>query len=491
MKFSWKTLLPVLVTVLLLALPAPQGLQLYAWRYFALFAGVVAGIILEPLPGGAVGLLGVTVAAMFSRFLLFSPQELSRTGFDASGASIAWALSGFSNGTVWLIFAAFMFSLGYARTGLGARVALLLVRAMGRKTILLGYSVMLADALLAPFTPSVTARSAGTIYPIISHLPLLYGSKPNDPSAKRIGTYILWVAVASTAITSSLFLTALAPNLLAMEIVRSTVHLQFTWTQWFFAAAPMGLLLLLLTPAVAFWICRPEVTSGDAVPRWAAEELKCMGPVSRAEKILIALVVLALLLWIGGGSFIDPTVAALGVIVLMLITRVLSWEEMLKNAAAWNTLVWFATLVALAAGLGKVGFIHWFAASVAHSVSGVPPLAAMLILLALFFFSHYAFASITAHATAILPVILALALSIPGIPMASFALLLCLMLGIMGVITPYASGPNPVYYGSGYLPSSTFWRLGGIFGLLYFAVYMALTVPWVLLAGPRLFLPHP
>ncbi len=74
---------------------------------------------------------------------------------------------------------------------------------------------MLADVLLAPFTPSNTARSAGTIYPIIRNLPPLYDSHPNTPSARRMGGYIMWTALAATSVTSSLFLTALAPNLLA------------------------------------------------------------------------------------------------------------------------------------------------------------------------------------------------------------------------------------------------------------------------------------
>ena len=94
---------------------------------------------------------------------------------------MSWALSGFSNSTVWLIFGAFMFALGYEKTGLGRRIALMLVKAMGRKTLTLGYAVTIADTILAPFTPSNTARSGGTIYPVISNLPPLYDSKPERP----------------------------------------------------------------------------------------------------------------------------------------------------------------------------------------------------------------------------------------------------------------------------------------------------------------------
>src|SRR4029434_9773572 len=100
----------------------------------------------------------------------------------------------------WLIFGAFMFALGYEKTGLGQRIALILVKAMGLKPLTLGYAIMLADLLLAPFTPSNTARSGGTIYPVIRNLPPLYDSKPNDPSKRRIGSYIMWVALASTCV---------------------------------------------------------------------------------------------------------------------------------------------------------------------------------------------------------------------------------------------------------------------------------------------------
>jgi L-tartrate/succinate antiporter len=136
-------------------------------------------------------------------WVLYSPEEIARPGFNAVNAALTWALSGFGNSTVWLIFGAFMFALGYEKTGLGRRIALILVRAMGRRTLTLGYAVTVADTLLAPFTPSITVRSAGTIFPVIRNLPPLYDSKPNDPSARKIGSYLMWTALAATCINSS------------------------------------------------------------------------------------------------------------------------------------------------------------------------------------------------------------------------------------------------------------------------------------------------
>src|SRR5580765_4505571 len=233
MKLTWKHFAPLVVGIIIALIPAPAGLAQHAWYYFAIFAAVIVGLMLEPLPGGAIGLIGVTLVARFSDYVFYSPEQLAKPGFNPDTASLAWALSGFSNSTVWLIFGAFMFALGYEKTGLGRRIALGLVKRMGRKTLTLGYAVAVADTIMAPFTPSNTARSGGTIYPIIKNLPLLYDSKPNDPSRRKIGSYIMWVAISATCVTSSMFLTALAPNLLAVELVRKSANVALTWLNWF------------------------------------------------------------------------------------------------------------------------------------------------------------------------------------------------------------------------------------------------------------------
>ena len=480
---SWKAFAPIAVAIIVALIPAPEGLAPHAWYFFAIFAGVIVGLMLEPLPGGAIGLIGVTTVVVLSQWVLFAPADLAKPGFKSFNAALTWGLSGFSNTTVWLIFGAFMFALGYEKTGLGKRLALWFVQKMGRRTLTLGYAVVIADTILAPFTPSNTARSGGTVYPVIRNLPALYDSKPNDPSARRIGSYIMWVAIAATCVTSSMFLTALAPNLLAVELVNKTAKVGLTWTQWFLAFAPVGIALLILIPLITYWIYPPEVKEGEEVPAWAAQELKKMGGLSSREIILAGLVVLALALWIFGGGFINATTAALVVISLMLILGVVTWDDIVKNSAAWNTLAWFATLVALADGLNRVGFVKWFAESIAGQMGGLSPFVAMIGLVIVFYVTHYLFASITAHVTAMLPVMLAVGMAVPGLDMPQFALLLCLTLGIMGILTPYATGPSPVYYGSGYLPSKDFWKLGAVFGVLFIVAMLLVTLPWLAIIG--------
>lgn len=472
---------PVALAALLALLPAPEGLAPHAWLYFAIFAGVVLALVLEPIPGALIGLTGVTLIALLSPWVLYGPAELARPGFRPATASLAWALSGFSNATVWLIFAAFMFALGYEKSGLGRRIALLLVRAMGRRTLTLGYAIAFADLALAPFTPSNTARSGGTIYPVVRNLPPLYGSLPNDPSARRVGGYVMWTAIAATCVTSSMFLTALAPNLLALELASRTARVTITWFEWFLAFAPVGAILLLAVPLLAWKLYPPEVTEGGEVVAWAGEELARMGGLTRKEVMLGVLVVVALGLWVFGEPAINSTTVGLAVFAAIVLTGIASWDDVLANKQAWNTLAWFATLVALAGGLAQVGFVAWFAAKVGGAVAGVSPMAALVALVVVFYLAHYAFASVTAHVTALLPVMLTVGAAVPGMDMKALTLALVLTLGIMGILTPYATGPSPVYYGSGYLPARDYWRLGAIFGALFLAVFLVVGIPWIML----------
>ena len=476
----WRAGIPVLTGVALALTPPPDGLAPYAWHYFAVFASVILALITEPIPAAAVGLIGVTFAATFG--LVFTPAQMADPAFRFPAEALKWALAGFANGTVWLIFAAFVFAMGYDRTGLGRRIALVLVKRLGGRTLGLGYAIALSDLALAPFTPSNTARSAGTIFPVIVSIPGLYGSGPGE-SARRIGAYLMWVAFSATCVTSSMFVTALAPNLFALELVRKVTGVEITWTAWFIGFAPVGVPLLLLLPWVVYKLYPPDIRRSAEVPRWAAQELAKLGGITAKETIMAALVVIALGLWIAGSSVIDATLVALVGISLMLIFAVVSWDDIVGNTVAWNVLVWFATLVVLADGLSKVGVVDWVGRGASAALAGRSPMYVMTMLVVLFFMLHYMFASLTAHAMALLPVFVAAGASVPDMPVRVFAMLLVFSLGIMGVLTPYATGPAPVYFASGYISRKDFWRLGFVFGLIFLGALLLVGAPYLLMTN--------
>lgn len=475
---AWKAVAPLAITIVIALFPAPAGLAPYAWHFSSIFVGVIVGLILEPLPGAAVAIIGITATTVLAPFALFSPQQLAQSGFHPASAALAWALSGYSNSTVWLIFGAFILALGYDKTGLGHRIALIIIKRMGKSTLLLGYGIALADLMLAPFIPSPTARSGGIIYPITNDLALDYGSKPNDASSRRVGSYLMWVAIMTTCVTSSLFLTGASFNLLAAGYVEKLAHVDLSWTDWFITAAPAIILLLILVPLLSYWLYPPEVKRNGEVSKWAATQLEKIGPLTRQEMILAGVVVLSLVLWVGGGAYVGAATVAFIAVSLMLITRVLTWNDVAAHKRAWTTFAWLGALIALCDGLNRVGFVKWFAEGIAAHMRGFSPHLAMIILLVLFFVAHYVFASVDAYTTALLPVILLTGAAIPGIPVKEFALLLCMELGIMGVITPFADAASPVYANSGYLPAKDYWRLGTIFGAIFLLLFLGIGVPW-------------
>jgi L-tartrate/succinate antiporter len=462
----WRAIVPVLIGIVICLIPVPQGLKPNAWYYFALFTAVIVALILEPIPAGAIGLIGVTLAGSL---LIVAAKPAD---------SLRWVLSGFSNGTVWLIFIAYMFAMGYEKTGLGRRIALSLVKLLGKKTLGLGYAVAIADLILAPFTPSNTARSGGTIFPIIKNIPPLYGSLPGE-TARKIGSYIMWTALASTCVTSSMFITALAPNLLALDLVNKTAKVSITWTEWFVGFLPVGLLLFLLVPSLVYKIYPPTVKVSEEVVVWANQELSKAGKITRKELIMALLAICALTLWIFGSSWFDATTVALMVLCLMILTGIITWDDVLSYKQAWNVLVWFATLVTLADGLRLVKFLDWFAAITAGALKGMPVVMVVGSFVAIFFIIHYMFASLTAHTTALLPVFLVAGMAVPGMPVKLLAMMFCYTLGLMGIITPYATGPSPIYYGSGYIERKDFWILGLIFGLIFLIVFLVIGYPYM------------
>ena len=477
MNLKWKMAVPLATWLAIYLLPVPSGLDANQWHYFAVFAAVIAGLIVEAMPVGAVGIIGLTVAGVMG-YVDPDPNK-----------SLRWMLSGFSEATVWLIVGAFVFSIGYRKSGLGRRIALLLVRGLGRNTLGLGYAVAISDLVLAPATPSNTARSGGTIYPIISNIPRIYGSEPG-PTAGKIGTYVMWTAFAATAVTSSLFLTALAPNAAALSIAKRTVGVDVNWAQWFIGFAPLGVPLILLVPLLSYVICRPEVKESPEISAWAASELKAIGPMSRNEWIMSALVVMAMFLWITGSSpdvelpvlgsnYINATAVVFLVISLMLVTGVVAFADIIAEKAAWEVFFYFTSLLTLASGLNDIGFIKWVATEYAKPLAALSPTVAMVLLVALFFWIHYFFSSITSHAATVLPVVLAVGSGIPGMPVQTLTLLCVYSLGLMGVISPYATGPAPMYFGSGYIGKADFWKFGLMFGLIYFAALLLIVMPWL------------
>ena len=446
---------PLIVLAILWFIPAPEGLTPNAWHFLAIFFAVVVGLIIEPVPAALVGFSAISLVAALG--LIGNEKE-----------SITWALSGFSNSVIWLIFAAFMFALGYKKTGLGRRVSLIMIKYMGKSSLGLGYAVAFSDLVLAPFMPSNTARSGGSVYPVAINIPQIFDSHP-DKDPRKLGAYISWVAIATTCVTSSMFLTALAPNLLAVDLIAKSSGHVITWAEWASVMLPLMIPLFLLTPWLTYVIYPPTQKKSPEAPAWATEELKTLGAITFKEYLMAGLATVALILWIFNKEFgVDSTTVAIAVVSIMVLADIITWDDLISNKAAFNVLIWFASLVAMASGLQKVGVLAWIGTNTQAMLSGMSPTALIVSLLVLFFILHYLFASVTAHVTALIPIFMAIAINLlTPEQVVPFTIILAGSLGVMGIITPYATGPSPIWYGAGYISQGKWWSLGALFGFIY------------------------
>lgn len=251
-----------------------------------------------------------------------------------------------------------------------------------------------------------------------------------------------------------MFLTAMAGNPLAQNLAEKTAHVHVTWMNWFLAAIVPGIVSLIVIPFIIYKMYPPTVKETPDAKDWAENELADMGSIAKAEKFMIGVFIIALLLWVVG-SFIgvDATLTAFIALSLLLITGVLDWKDILNETGAWNTLVWFSVLVMMADQLNQLGFIPWLSHTIANSLGGLSWPVVLVILIIFYFYSHYLFASSTAHVSAMYAALLGVAVA-AGAPLFS-ALMLGFFGNLMASTTHYSSGPAPILYAAGYVTPET------------------------------------
>jgi len=444
------------------SLPIPAALEPRAWNLLAIFVGTVVGLISRPLPLGAVALLGI-VATVITGTL-----------------TIGEALSGFSNSVVWLVITAFFIASGFLKTGLGPRIAYLFLAALGKRTLGLSYGLVATDLVLAPVIPSNTARAAGVVFPILRSLAAELEARMAVGGATR--AFLTLTAYQGTVVTSAMFLTAMVANPLVVELA-GKLGVQISWGTWAIAAMPPGLCSLIVVPFILYRLCPPDVSETPAATELARSELARMGRVTPAEWTMLAVFVVLLLLWIAGpGMGIDATTAALVGLALLLLSGVLAWADLSGDQEAWNTAVWFATLVMMATFLNDLGLTRWFSDQVGTWLRGMSWVPAFLALSLLYFYSHYLFASNTAHVSSMYAPFLAVALAVGTPPMLA-ALVLAFFSNLFAGLTHYGTAPAPIFFGAGYVAMGVWWKLGAIISVVNITIWLTVGGLWWKLLG--------
>lgn len=457
-----KLAITIAIGLILWFCPHPETIKPIAWHLFAVFAATIAGFILQPLPIGAVAFVGVTVSAL--------------TGV----VSVKTAISGYGNSTIWLIICAFLLARAFIKSGLGSRIAYLIIKAIGRSSLTLGYAITLSDFVISPATPSSTARAGGILYPIIRSLSTALKSEPGDGTARRFGAYIMQIEYQANAITCAMFMTAMAGNPMAVELAAKAIGVEITWSAWALAAIVPGCLSLLVMPYLLYKLFPPEIKEMPTARAMATEELKKMGPMTYMEKIVAAVFIGALALWATSElTHMNATGVGMLAVTVLILAGVLTWQDVLNEKGAWNTMFWMGSLIALAGALSSSGFIKVVAgmAGTAIQSAGLSWLAAFLLLIVIYVYSHYAFASVSAHIGAMYAAFLAVAVAV-GTPPLLAAIAFAAMSNIMIPLTHYGGGAAPILYGAGYVSQGKWWQLGFILVTVNVVIWLGIGSMW-------------
>jgi len=449
-------------------LPIPKGVTPQAWSILAIFASTICGIVTRPLPEAGVAFCALAVG-LLTGTLTF--QE---------------GVAAFTDEVIWLVLLAFFFTKGFAKTGLGDRIALSVVKAMGGTTLGLAYGLNAAEGAIAAGMPSSAARAAGVFYPIVRSVAKASGSDPALGTERKTGAFLVQSAFQATGNSASLWLYGAAQNLLALRLAAQLGYtVSSPFITWVTITSVPALAAMALTPLVAYKALPPEDKDTPEAPEEARRRLKEMGPLSRSEAILGAVILGMLGLWAGASVFKIPAVTTgiLGLSVLLL-TGTITWADCAAEKGAWTTFVWFAILVSISGMLNKLGLVSWLATTISGKITaaGLSTVPAFGLLLAMYVFSHYLFASQVAHLSALYTPFIAMMVQTGTPPMvAIFAL--AVASNVFGSLTPYASAQAPVFFGGGYVTQKDWYKMGLIFILFNSAVWVSVGAVWWRILG--------
>lgn len=448
----------------ILAFGAPEGITTASWRLFAIFAATIVGSIVQPLSAGAVVFLGVCVIAVTGTM---TPAD---------------SLRGYAEPIVWLVLCAFFIARGVLKTGLGRRIAFLFIRALGKRSLGLSYALVSTDTLLATIVPSNSARSGGILFPVARSLAEAYDSTPG-PTARRLGAFLMTTVYQCDVVACAMFLTGQASNVLIAKFALDAAGYEISYAKWMLGSIVPGLAALLLVPLLIYRIYPPEVKHTPHATEFASEELQKLGPMSRDERMMLLVFLLVAGLWITQAwHSIHYAVVALVGVAFLLLTRVLEWEDLMSQRAAWDVFIWYGGLVRMAEALGGTGITQRFAEVVAAWTVGWSWAAALAVLLLIYFYAHYAFASITAHATAMFTPFLVVTLG-AGAPATLAVLGLAYFSNLSASLTHYGTTPAPIYFGARYVTQREWWKIGFACSLLTIPLWAVLGFTWWKILG--------
>lgn len=456
----------LLIPIVIWNIPAPSGLETDTWHLVAIYLGLLGGLVIKPLDEPIITLIIIGFACMFmdSKVLL----------------------SGYGDSMAWFIAMVTMVCTAFVKTGLGKRMAYMLLLRSGNSTLGLGYLMMLTDLILSPATGSNSSRTT-IIYPIFRNIAEGVDSYP-DKNPRKLGGYLTVLSYVVSQSTAALFLTGMATNAITASLAFEMLDIDLTWGTWFLAGVVPAGLVLLAGPFVVYKLYKPELKELSDVKIQAKQGLKDMGAVTADEKKLFVIFILAVLGWMFGPklTFLNLGTQNVGFVflALVLVTGILNWKDVIEAKAAWNIFIWYGAFYGVASSLASAGFYTWLAdvLSKVLSLSSLNGLIVIGILLLLSLAVRYFFVSNSAFVASFYPVIFAIALNTKADLMV-LTLLLAFFASYGSLLTHYGNGAGLIAFASNYVSQKEFWKIGTVMVAVALLIFFLIGLPYWKIIG--------
>jgi DASS family divalent anion:Na+ symporter len=446
-------------------LPRPAAVTPAGWRITGIFLATIGGLMIQPLPGSVVVIIGLMMLVLVGRLPMNE------------------ALTGYSSGSVWLVLGAMLISRVLSDTGLARRVALMFVRTFGKSSLGVSYSLLMTDVTLASGIPSITARNAGIVLPITRSIAELYDSKPGA-TANRLGRFLMAGLYQGSAVACAMFLTGQASNVLAVGLAAQYAQVTITWSSWLVAGLIPGLVSSLVVPYGVYRVLPPEIRHTPGAAEYARDELARMGVMSKRERISLGVLAGMIVLWMTSqwhtaliGVALDVTLVAFLGLVVLIVANVMTWSEALGERNAWDVFVWYGGLLTMGDVLNKTGSTGALAAWVGSWFVGWTWLPVLMATIVFYFYAHYAFASITAHMLAMFPPFVVMLIG-AGVPAALAVYALACLANLTAGLTHYGTTTAPIVFAEGYVSQRDWWRVGFVISVANIAIWATIGFAW-------------
>ena len=449
-------------------MPTPDGLSVAGQRAVGILAFAVIVWVTEAVSYPVSALM---IAGLIAMGLGYAPPPGAEEGIGNIGTSagVRQAFAGLATPGNTLVLMALFLAAAMQATNLHRRLALWVLRAVGESTNAVLVGAILVATILAFFVPSATAR-AGAVIPILLGMVAAFGL----PKESKLGALMVITAVHAVSIWNVGIKTAAAQNLVAVEFIQEAFGEDVSWARWFVIAAPWSVIMCVVLFFVMKMVIKPEVDRIDGGREVVDKQLAEMGPTSTNEKKLMSIAGLLLFFWATQGirfpgtdwvmHNIDSTTVTVIAIAALLTPGigVFNWKTA-EPMISWGTIMVFGIGISLGTVLLNSGGASWLSDSTFGrlGLDSYPLLATIAIVGIFNIIIHLGFASATSLASALIPVFIALTMTLNlGHDQSIGFVMIQQFIICFGFLLPISSPQGMLAYGTGTFQIKEYFKAG-------------------------------